>query len=68
MSTKVDFTKPYGEVCGSGESHRYEQDGRRFDSEGNLIAEPKAAKAEAPKAAQPKAAKADDQVDQQLAG
>lgn len=35
--SKLDFKKPYGEVFGSGEGYRYEQDGKRFDHEGNEV-------------------------------
>lgn len=41
MST-LDRSKPFGEVYGSGVSHRYEQGGRLFDHEGKLVGEPAA--------------------------
>lgn len=76
MSRKLDTSKPYAEVFGDGEKHRYEQDGRRFDNSGEEIIEAKADGGD--QEPQPEAkpepkkgkAKADggDQVDQQLAG
>jgi hypothetical protein len=35
---KFDPKKPYGEVFGVA-SHRYEQDGKRFDASGNEVTE-----------------------------
>jgi len=36
---QVDFSRPYGEVYGEA-SHRYEQDGKRFDAQGDEVVEP----------------------------
>lgn len=35
--SKFDPKKPYGEVFGGTEGYRYEQDGKRFDHEGNEV-------------------------------
>lgn len=39
MSKKniLDRKKPFGEVYGAGVAHRYEQDGKLFDDDGNEI-------------------------------
>jgi hypothetical protein len=34
--TKLDKSKPYGEVVGSG-TYRYEQNGLYYDADGNLV-------------------------------
>ena len=72
---RLDLSKPYGEVYGEA-THRFEQGGKRFDVNHNLVQEPAA---EAPAVeAEPKPAKATkkvaaptveaDQVSAQLAG
>jgi hypothetical protein len=75
---KLDLNKPYGEVYGEA-THRYEQGGKRFDINQNLVEEPAAEVPAAPAVeAEPKPAKAGkkaaapapeaDQVSAQLAG
>ena len=58
---KLDRTKPFGTVFGSSD-HTYEQDGKWFDQEGNLVPqgepEAEAAKAEDKPAKPAKGAKA----------
>lgn len=66
---RLDRSKSFGTVTGIA-SHRYEQDGRLFDQDGNQVGgEPDVAKPETAKAKPGKVAKAEsDQVDQQLNG
>lgn len=78
MSRKLDTSKPYAEVFGDGEKHRFEQDGLRFDNSGDEIVDTAAPEGgdqfdqQAPTKAETKKAKGKaeggDQVDQQLAG
>lgn len=35
--SKLDRKKPFGEVFGGSEGYRYEQDGKRFDHDGNEV-------------------------------
>jgi hypothetical protein len=32
---QLDRSRPYGQVCGDGVAHAFEQDGARFDAAGN---------------------------------
>lgn len=34
MKRKIDWSKPYDKVCGSGADHLYEQNHRHFDGQG----------------------------------
>lgn len=34
---KLDRSQPYGEVCGTVDGHRYEQNNKLFDAQGNLM-------------------------------
>jgi hypothetical protein len=70
MAAKFDPKKAYGEVFGMA-SHRYEQDGKRFDAQGNEVTEknekpPVVQSTATGKAAAP--AVAGDQVSEQLKG
>ena len=70
MTAKLDRSKPYGEVHGENVTHRFEQDHKCFDQEGNEIGKASTAKAEAPAKGKASTAKADadSQVDAQMAG
>jgi hypothetical protein len=37
---KLDRTKPFGEIIGSTDGARYDQDGRVFGADGNLLNTP----------------------------
>jgi hypothetical protein len=71
---KLDRSRSFAEVFGSGEPHRYEQDGLKFDGAGDQVMTA-AERAESERKTKPtgKAGKADpaspaDQVDAQLRG
>lgn len=42
--SKVDLTKPYGTVYGSTDGSRYEQDGKIYNTQGELMSSDKTAK------------------------
>jgi hypothetical protein len=64
---KLDRNKPFGVVCGAA-THRFEQDGVRFDAAGNEIASGAKPVMQPPVAEATKATPVDAQVAAQLGG
>lgn len=67
-----DPKKPHGIVHGEGELHRYEQDGKRYDADGNEVVGdkvivPKPKKGDGGAAAKPEASEVDKQIAAQVA-